>query len=47
MRALIVGLVITFCVLPTLGCGGVPEKTVDREQLDRNADRAHRDLDRQ
>ena len=29
-----------------IACGGAPDKTVDRDQLDRNADRADRDLQR-
>ena len=47
MRSLLKGLMALVLVLPMIGCGGVPEKTVDRDKLDRDADRAHRDLDRQ
>ena len=47
MKALVLGLAMVFCVLPVIGCGGIPEKTIDRDKLDRDADRAHRDLDRQ
>ena len=43
MKALVLGLAMVFCVLPVIGCGGIPEDHRS-DKLDQDADRAHRDL---